>query len=58
MKAFKQVVHISPNANKSISTKGRALVERVRGSATVRMRTDEILSITRGARDEKDTRRQ
>lgn len=34
--------------SKSPSKRGRALVERMRGRATVRMTTDEIMQLTRG----------
>lgn len=30
------------------STRGRQLIERLRGTATVRMTTDEIMALTRG----------
>ena len=57
MKACKQMTKAKSKMTERPLTKGQLLIERVRGTATVRMRTDEILSITRGPRDEKNTRR-
>ncbi len=36
---------------------GQQRIERVRGTATIGMQTDEILSITRGSKNEKNTHR-
>jgi len=39
---------VSIHKSKTPSNQGRALVERMRGRATVRMTTDEIMRLTRG----------
>ena len=40
--------HVEIHKSKGGSGRGRALVERLRGSGTVRMMTDEIMALTRG----------
>ncbi|MCU0837182.1 MAG: AbrB/MazE/SpoVT family DNA-binding domain-containing protein [Rhodospirillales bacterium] len=43
-----EVVRIVRAAAEGRSGRGRRLVDRLRGSATVRMSTDEIMALTRG----------
>lgn len=44
----KKNISLTKKKAPSTRTKGQLLVERIKGTATVRMRTDEILAITRG----------
>jgi AbrB family looped-hinge helix DNA binding protein len=50
-------VRIRP-APRSEQSRGRRLVQRMRGKATVQMSTEQILALTRGADDEPSPRRQ
>jgi AbrB family looped-hinge helix DNA binding protein len=45
--AKKNSVHIVKSTNPGRPTRGKALVQRLRGTASVRMSTDEILALTR-----------
>ena len=41
--------HVKMKKVRGAQTRGRKMVERLRGQATVKMTTDEIMKLTRGA---------